>query len=105
MALRGLQVLHPFGHIQFRHAQLLRRAITLDPQDTCIPGFTRISHSGPSSTSTREPTLIMPTRSPGASVSPTFLVKTMRRAIKPAIVLMIPRAPSPSQVTEFDRFY
>ena len=38
-------------------------------------------------TSTREPNLISPTRSPRQHGSPVFLVKTMRRASNPAICL------------------
>ena len=47
--------------------------------------------------STREPNLIMPTRSPRTTSSPSFLSKTMRRARRPAICLKAsvpPRASS-----------
>src|ERR1700722_2245125 len=48
-------------------------AITLDPAETRWPTRTTTSHSGPSCTSTRDPNLIRPTRSPAAKTSPGFL--------------------------------
>ena len=39
---------------------------------TRVPGETSTRHSGPKMTSTREPNLIMPTRSPACTKSPTF---------------------------------
>ena len=53
----------------------LRRARMLDPPETCSPALTAISHSGPKKTSTREPNLIRPTRSPFATRSPSFFVE------------------------------
>src|SRR5712692_7500541 len=50
-------------------------------------------------TSTREPNLIMPTRSPRTTSSPSFLSKTMRRASSPAICLNATVAPRRSVIT------
>ena len=54
---------------------------------TWSPTRTFISASAEKMTSVREPNLISPTRSPRSTVSPTFLVKTMRRASKPGYLL------------------
>ena len=49
--------------------------------------------SGSSSTSTREPNLIRPTRSPRCTRSPTLRLNTIRRASNPAICLKRQRLP------------
>src|SRR5579862_6198399 len=49
------------------------RAMTLEPALTRSPACTMISHSGPRNTSTRDPNLISPMRSPGSRISPAFL--------------------------------
>ena len=60
--------------VSLRHLRpALRRARMLEPPETRSPGFTLISHSGPRKTSTREPNLMSPTRSPLATGSPSFL--------------------------------
>jgi hypothetical protein len=81
-----------------------RRAITLDPGHTRIPGCTAISHSGPNSTSTRDPNLIRPTRSPFGHQVAGLFVNTMRRAIRPAICLKTTQVPSPRTLTTFCSF-
>src|ERR1039457_4234411 len=78
--------------------------ITLDPANTRTPCCTVISHSGPNSTSTRDPNLIRPTRSPFATRSPGCLLNTMRRAIRPAICLKTTQVPSPRTLTTFCSF-
>src|ERR1700682_3635860 len=71
------------------------------PPLTRSPTATLISDGAGKITSVREPNLIRPTRSPRETASPTFLVKTIRRASKPAICLKTTVMPSPSTVTMF----
>ncbi len=60
-ALRGARIDQAFAEA---HAAPFRRAITLDPAATRSPTRTLTSHSGPRKTSTREPNLMSPMRSP-----------------------------------------
>src|SRR5208282_1183852 len=81
-----------------------RRASTDAPPLTRSPGFTWMAASRSNRTSTREPNLMSPTRWPRATWSPTLKLKTMRRAIRPAICLNTKVRPSPSTVTMFCSF-
>src|SRR5882672_497535 len=79
-------------------------ASTLAPPRTRSPTLTCGIAVVSRRTSTREPNLIRPTRSPRPTESPTLFVKTMRRANRPAICLNTTVIPSPSTVTMFCSF-
>src|SRR5579872_1537908 len=79
-------------------------AKTLAPPFTLSPTLTCSLAAASMRTSTRDPNLINPTRSPRSTLSPTFLVKTIRRASNPAICLKTTVCPSPSTVTTFCSF-
>src|SRR5207249_3133021 len=84
-------------------ADHVRERILL-PARTWSPTVTCNSTAGPTSTSTREPNLISPTRSPRSSLSPGRFQNTIRRASKPAICFTITVPCSPSIVKTFCSF-
>src|SRR5207249_1287497 len=65
------------------HARSPISAITVRPTLTFSRICTRMTASAGKKMPTREPNLIMPTRSPRTTSSPSFLSKTMRRASSP----------------------
>jgi hypothetical protein len=79
-------------------------ASTLEPPLTRWPTFTHKIASAGSSTVTREPNLISPTRWPRAKVSPSRQLKTMRRANNPATCLKVTSMSSPRTVAMFCSF-
>src|SRR5207253_10333046 len=78
------------------HARSSISAITVRPTFTFSRIRTLMVAAGEQKTSTRDPNLIMPIRSPRTTSSPSFLSKTIRRASSPALCLTPTVRPRPS---------